>query len=86
MKKSIYFNSEAEMLQYFNGDVSNIPSNILAIVPANTSYAMFSTSNNQSSSGTMSDQGGYIDSPEEIEEMSYAVNKTNEILEGETEE
>lgn len=81
MKQTMFFKSEAEMLQYFGNDKSRIPSNILAIVGDEGSQVLFSTTNNID--GQTVDQGGYIDSPEEKAETAYCVAKSEAILEGE---
>lgn len=83
MKITQFFKTQEEMLRYYNNDVKNIPSSVLAIVgEEDEDKVLYTNTNNQSVSGEMSEQGGYIDSPETLEELSYATSKSEEILVG----
>lgn len=56
-KNTMYFNSTEEMNNYFQ---DGVPSNVLAIVKGEEGKSvLFTTSNNESTTGTMEDQGGY---------------------------
>lgn len=83
----MYFNSEAEKQAYFGNEP--IPCKILAIVKDGGNEVLYTTSNNQSATGTASSQGGYIPSPEDEEKVdSYdeALTLSEYTLEGEDEE
>lgn len=84
MKTTMYFSSTEEMNNYFK---DGVPSNVLAIVQPteNTSAVLYTSSNNQPMGGGSEEQGGYIDSPQEIVEKAEALNLSEEILEGEKE-
>ena len=80
----MYFSSVEEMNNYFPNGVSNM---VLAIVQASDDEpaVLYTSSNNQSMTGQSQSQGGYIDSPTEIEEKEEALDLSQEILEGENE-
>lgn len=83
MKITQFFKTQEEMLNYYNNDVKNIPSSVLAIVgEEDEDKVLYTNTNNQSVSGEMSEQGGYVDSPETLAELSYATSKSEEILVG----
>lgn len=83
MKITQFFKTQEEMLRYYNNDVKNIPSSVLAIVgEEDEDKVLYTNTNNQSVSGEMSEQGGYVDSPETLAELSYATSKSEEILVG----
>lgn len=69
----MYFKSQEELEDYFGGP-DKIPSNVLAIVGEPTGdepaeYVLYTVSNNQSMTGTMQEQGGYITDPADHEKI-----------------
>ena len=85
MKITQFFKTQEEMLRYYNNDVKNIPSSVLAIVgEEDEDKVLYTNTNNQSVSGEMNTEGGYVDSPETLAELSYATSKSEEILVGNT--
>jgi len=86
MKITQFFKTQEEMLKYYNNDVKNIPSSVLAIVgEEDEDKVLYTNSNNQSISGEMGTQGGYIDDPVTLEELSYATSISEDILVGTSE-
>ena len=86
MKITQFFKTQEEMLRYYNNDVKNIPSSVLAIVgEEDEDKVLYTNSNNQSISGEMSSEGGYIDDPATLEELSYATSISEDILVGTSE-
>lgn len=83
MKITQFFKTQEEMLKYYNNDVKNIPSSVLAIVgEEDEDKVLYTNSNNQSISGQMSTEGGYIDDPATVAELSYATTLSSYTLVG----
>lgn len=84
MKITKFFKTEDAMLHYYHGDVANIPSSVLAIVgEEDEDRVLYTNSNNQSVSGKMSTEGGYVPSPEDeakLADYDSAVAKSEDIL------
>lgn len=80
MKHTIYFKTQQEMLDYFPDGV--VPNNFLAIIGDEESgkTVLFSSTNNID--GSSEEIGGYVDTPETKAELSYATEKTEDILVG----
>lgn len=74
MKNTKYFKNQEELEKYY-GNTSNIPSNVLAIVGAESDEdkVLFTTSNNQSISGSMQEEGGYVTDWQEVEQLGYII-------------
>ena len=80
----MYFSSTQEMNDYFK---DGVPSNVLAIVQPteNAPAVLYTSSNNKAMGSSTEEQGGYIDSPQEIVEKAEALSYCEVILEGENE-
>ena len=68
----MYFPTQEALNDYFGGP-DKIPSNVLAIVGEPTEYVLYTVSNNQSMSGTMQEQGGYVTDWGEVEDLGYII-------------
>lgn len=86
-KISLYFNSQEEYDAYWGGNPPG--SKFLCIVKDEDKEVLYTTSNNQSATGTSSSQGGYIPSPEDEEKVSdydTALDLSEDTLYGDDDE
>lgn len=81
MKNYKYFKNVEDVVAFY-GAIDKIPSKDLIIVGDNE--AMFTSSNNFTDEGLSSDQGGYVESPEEKAEYAYATTLSSYTLVGES--
>ena len=75
----MYFDSLEDMRAYFtSGRVGSMY--LVYVKDANDNYVLYTADNNLE--GVMKEYGGYIDSPEEVEEKEEELDLSEDILNG----
>jgi len=78
-KLTMYFDSLEDMRAYFtSGRVGSMY--LVYVKDANDNYVLYTADNNLE--GVMKEYGGYIDSPEEVEEKEEELDLSEDILNG----